>query len=107
MILTPESSFVVEVTAYDEIVCKPPTGTEQRIKVANLGSVLFETADDALFGIDWWLLNNRKGELAVAFPLGATGEQAALDRLRALPEFKMDGMNSTGSGHFLCWKSPS
>jgi len=106
MVLKPDSRLIVEVTALDEIVCKPPTGTEQRINLADIGSVFFETADDALFGIDWWLLNDRNGKLAVAFPLGATGEHAATDRLRSLPKFKVDGMNSTGGARFLCWVAP-
>jgi hypothetical protein len=105
--LHPEDQFVVEVTSQDEIACQPPTGPQQRIKVSDLGSVFFQTGDDALFGIDWWLLNDANGELAVSFPLGATGEDAALDRLRQLPGFKVDGMNSTGGARFLCWKAPT
>ena len=105
MSLQPENQFVVQVTGRDEIVCRPPSGPEQRIKVADLGTVFFETNSDVLLGMDWWLLNDTNGELAVSFPLGATGEQAALDRLRQLPSFKVDGMNSTGAARFLCWKA--
>jgi hypothetical protein len=106
MSLQPENRFVVEVSAQDEIVCRPPSGPEQRIKVADLGSVFFQTGADP-FEIDWWLLNDAKGELAVSFPLGATGEEAALNRLRQLRAFKVDGMSSIVSGRFLCWEAPA
>jgi hypothetical protein len=107
MLLQPESQFVVEVTAQDEIACRPPAGPEQRINVADLGSVYFVTAEGGPFAIDWWVLNNAHDELAVSFPLGATGEQAVLDRLRQLPGFKIDGMNSTTEARFLCWQAPT
>ena len=107
MPLRPESQFIVQVTAQDEIVCRAPAGQEQRIRIADLGCVYFETSDGGPFGVDWWLLNDRSGELVVSFPLGATGEDAALDRLRQLPEFRIDGMNATGNARFLCWEAPT
>ena len=107
MPLRPESQFIVQVTAQDEIVCRAPAGQEQRIRIADLGSVYFETSDGGPFGVDWWLLNDTSGELMVSFPLGATGEDAALNRLRQLPEFRIDGMNATENARFLCWEAPT
>jgi hypothetical protein len=66
MPLQPEDQFIVEVTAQDEIVCRPPAEQEQRIRVADLGSVYFETSDGGPFGIDWWLLNDTNGDLVIA-----------------------------------------
>src|ERR1043165_5101264 len=104
MSLKPESQFIVEVTDQDEIACQPPTGPRQRIKVSDIGSVHFQTGDGP-FETDWGLLSDANGELAVSFPLGARGEDVALDRLRQLPEFTVDGMNSTARARFLCWKA--
>lgn len=64
MVLQPESKFSVEVTAQDEIACRSPSGPEQRINVANLGSVYFVTTEGSPFASDWWLLNDADGELS-------------------------------------------
>jgi hypothetical protein len=103
----PEAKFVVEVTADDEIVCRAPKQAEQRIRIADLGAVYVETNDSGPWGSDvWWLLNDRAGETKVTFPQMATGEDAALERLRLLPGFKTRGMNSTQNARFMCWVTP-
>ncbi|HEX8535140.1 MAG TPA: hypothetical protein VF662_13325 [Allosphingosinicella sp.] len=102
-----EARFVVEVTPDDEIVCRAPKQAEQRIQIADLGAVYVETNDSGPWGADvWWLLNDRAGETKVTFPQMATGEEAALKRLRLLPGFEMRGMNSTEDARFLCWPTP-
>jgi hypothetical protein len=104
----PEARFVVEVTADDEIVCRAPKQAEQRIRIADLGEVYVETNDSGPWGADvWWLLKDRTGETKVAFPQMATGEDAALERLRLLPGFEVRGMNSTENARFLCWPMPA
>jgi hypothetical protein len=104
----PEARFVVEVTADDEIVCRAPKQAEQRIRMADLGAVYIETNDGGPWGADvWWLLNDRTGETKVAFPQMATGEGAALERLRLLPGFEVRGMNSTENARFVCWPTPA
>lgn len=102
----PEEQFVVEVTPSDEIVCRQRRAAEQRVPVADVGAIYFESSDD-LLGFDWWLLMDKAGEVAVAFPLGATGQETVLERLRLLPGFEIGGMNSTGHARFLCWKAPT
>jgi hypothetical protein len=103
----PEARFVVEVTADDEIVCQAPKQAEQRIRIADLGAVYVETNDSGPWGADvWWLLNDKTGETKVTFPQMATGEEAALERLRLLPGFEVRGMNSTGNARFMCWPTP-
>jgi len=103
----PEERFIVEVTATDDIVCLGPQSRKQRIRLADLAAVYFETNDDSLFGFDWWLLKDKSAEIAVAFPLGATGEDSVLERLRLLPGFKIDGMNSTHRARFIFWEAPT
>jgi hypothetical protein len=104
----PETRFVVEVTADDEIVCRSPKQEEQRIRVADLGAVYVETNDTGPWGADvWWLLNDRAGQTKVAFPQMATGEGAVLERLQLLPGFEVRGMNSTENACFMCWPMPA
>ena len=103
----PEAKIVVEVTAADEIVCRAPRQAEQRISLADLGAVYVETNDSGPWGADvWWLLDDKRGETKVALPQMATGEAAALARLRSLPGFAIGGMNSTQNARFKCWPSP-
>jgi hypothetical protein len=103
-----EARFVVEVTADDEIVCRAPKQAEQRIRIAELGSVHVETNESGPCGADvWWLLNDRSGQTKVAFPQMATGEEKALERLRLLPGFEVRGMNSVENARFLCWPTPA
>ena len=103
-----EARFVVEVTADDEIVCRAPKQMEQRIKMADVAAVFVETNDSGPWGEDvWWLLNDDTGQTQVSFPQLATGENAALERLRQLPGFEVRGMNSGENGRFICWPPPS
>lgn len=104
----PEARFVVEVTVDDEIVCRAPEQAEQRIRMADLGSVYVETNDSGPWGADvWWLLNDKIGQTKVAFPQMATGEEEALERLRLLSGFEVRGMNSTEKARFMCWPTPA
>jgi hypothetical protein len=104
----PEARFVVEVTADDEIVCRAPKQAEQRIRIADLGAVYAETNDTGPWGADvWWLLQDKAGQMKVAFPQLATGEWAVLRRLRLLPGFEVRGMNSAENARFMCWPTPA
>lgn len=103
----PEARFVVEVTADDDITCRALKQAEQRIRMADLSAVYVETNDNGPWGTDvWWLLNDSAGHTKVAFPQLATGEEAALERLRLLPGFAVRGMNSGGNARFMCWPTP-
>lgn len=74
--------------------------------MADLGAVYVETQDSWIADV-WWLLIDKSGQTRVAFPQMATGENAALERLRLLPGFEVRGMNSTGNARFECWPSPN
>lgn len=102
----PEAQFVVEVTQADEIVCRAAGQPEQRIRMADLGAVYVETQYSWVADV-WWLLMDKDGQTKVSFPQMATGDEAALARLRLLPGFQIRGMNSTGNARFECWPSPA
>ncbi len=103
----PEQKFVVEVTSAGEVVCRAPKEPEQRIRLAELGAVYVETNESGPWFADvWWLLEDKDGEIRVAFPQMATGENAIVDRLRLLPGFRVRGMNSTANQRHLCWRAP-
>lgn len=103
----PEAQFIVEVTADDEIICRSPQQADQRIRMTDLASIYVETNDNGPWGADvWWLLNDDAGQTQVAFPQLATGEDAALERLRQLPGFEVRGMNSCENARFMCWQTP-
>ena len=59
----------------------------------------------------WWLLFGPDGQLACAFPQGATGEKEAMNYLMALPGFKNDelgkAIGTTDNAMFLVWKRAS
>jgi hypothetical protein len=76
--------------------------------MADLGAVQVETNDSGPWGADvWWLLEDKSGETKVSFPQLATGEEAALARLRLLPGFEIRGMNSGENARFVCWTNPT
>ncbi|TPG04333.1 hypothetical protein EAH84_15460 [Sphingomonas oligophenolica] len=103
-----EAQFVVEVTADDQITCRAPNQAEQRIRMTDLAAVYVETNHSGPWGADvWWLLNDSTGQTQVAFPQLATGEEAALERLRLIPGFQVRGMNSGENALFMCWSKPS
>jgi hypothetical protein len=105
--LFPENRFVVTIVD-DEIRCRHPDGSVERIALNGLSKVLVETNDAGPVGADvWWILEGASAEQRVCFPQGAIGENAVLDRLSQLPGFRARGMNSTQNTQFECWPHPS
>jgi hypothetical protein len=79
------------------------------VSLADLMGVAIETNDSGPWGADvWWLLFGADGKLACAFPQGASGDEAVIDRLTRLPGFDhekmMDAMCSTGNALFSVWR---
>ena len=102
-----EERFEVEFNGADEIVCRAPGQAEQSIRMEDVAAVYVETNDSGPWGADvWWLLEDNTGVAKVAFPQMATGQDAALNRLRLLPGFKVRGMNATDDARFMCWPTP-
>lgn len=88
-----------------------PKQPAQRLELGRLSGVIVETNDSGPWGADvWWLLFGPQDTVAIAFPQGATGEQAVIDRLMALPGFDhgemIKAMRSTGNAVFPVWRAP-
>jgi hypothetical protein len=99
----PEEHYIVTV-ADDAVRCTLPNGKVEAVSLTRLRDVYVETNDSGPWGIDVWFVLRDDLDQQCAFPLGATGETAALDRLHQLPGFQLDGMNSTANARFLCWR---
>lgn len=101
----PEAAYTVRVDG-DRLVCEGPKGSASSVSFSGLRQVFVETNDSGPWGLDvWFVLVDDAG--ACAYPMGATGEQPALDRLLMLPGFELKGMNSTDNARFLCWSADS
>lgn len=98
----PEESFVVSISG-DLVSRNWPDGCVQTVNLTGLRDVHVETNDSGPWGIDVWFVLRDDLDQQCAFPLGATGEAAVLERLRQLPGFELSGMNSTANARFLCW----
>jgi hypothetical protein len=97
-----ESQFVVSIVG-DDIVCRRPDGLIEQVSLSDLNAVFVETNDSGPWGMDvWWILDGEASRCA--FPLGATGENDVLARLKELSGFEVKGMNSVSNQRFLCWK---
>ena len=107
--MQPEAAFVVNVT--DEgVASRRPNGYIEAVTWTDLRAVLIETNDEGPIGPDvFWILVWRQGGCVI--PQGATGEDALLIRLQALPGFDNDAliaaMSSTANQRFLCWRPNS
>ena len=101
--MQPEQSYVVGIFA-DEVRCSWPDGSVQIVNLQRLRDVHVETNDSGPWGLDVWFVLRDELDQQCAYPLGATGEAAVLDRLLALPGFQLQGMNSTANARFLCWR---
>lgn len=107
--LYPECLFVVLTTEHAIEVTRPG-GQVDRIALADLGEVRIDT-DDSGPGADdfrWVLIAKSSGKICM-FPLGASGEDAAIARLQQLPGFDNDAygqaIRSTSVAQFSCWKA--
>ena len=99
----PEEHYIVTVDG-DAVRCTLPNGKVETISLTRLSDVYVETNDSGPWGLDVWLVLRDDLDQQCAFPLGAVGYEAALDRLRQIPGFLLDGMNSTANARFLCWQ---
>ena len=102
MPLKPESSFHVTAVG-DWLACLHPDGVFQRIARGNVHSVYFEAGDGA-FDPDWWIVEGPSADDRCTFPLGATGETEAIEWLKQLAGFQIQGMNSVAPQRLLCWR---
>jgi hypothetical protein len=88
-----------------------PTGESRVIRWSDIDVAAIETNDSGPWGADvWWVLEGA-GE-RMAWPQGATGDEAMLPTLRSrLAGFSdmavVDAMGCTDNARFVCWaRSP-
>jgi hypothetical protein len=95
---------VIVSTSDFGITAAYPTGTVQAIGWASVSVIAVETNDSGPWGADlWWSLEGPSS--SCRFPLGATGEAAAIDEIRGrFPGLQVQGMNSTSNARFTCWE---
>jgi hypothetical protein len=106
--LEPESKWVVTIDSAS-ISVSDMAGDVKSVAKADLSGVAIETNDSGPWGADiWWLLFGNNDQLACAFPQGATGEEAAIDYMLALPSFDhgemTKAMTSTDNAVFAVWR---
>lgn len=107
----PEARWVVTVDG-DSIRVTDSAGEARAVPKAELSGVAIETNDSGPWGADvWWLLFGTGDLMACAFPMGATGETAAVDYLAGLPGFDhgemIEAMRSTDNRVFPVWRRES
>lgn len=107
----PESKWLVVVDD-DQISVRNQAGEGISVVKRDLSGVAIETNDSGPWGADlWWLLFGSNDQLACAFPQGATGEDAAIEYLSALPAFDhgamIEAMRSTDNAVFPVWRKPA
>jgi len=106
--LMPESKWHVECDGDVLRVTDDQGGVKQLLK-SDLTGAIIETNDTGPWGADvWWLLFGADDRVAVAYPQGATDEDAMLNYLMALPGFDhtqmTEAMRSTGNAVFPVWR---
>ncbi len=84
-------------------------GRVVRLATDDIEQIVIETNDRGPWGADfWWMLFGGGEEFHVAFPQGATGEDAAIEVLMKLPGFDHDryvgAMRSTRKARFVVWQ---
>ena len=104
----PEASWVVAVDV-ESIRVTDEAGETRAVAKSELSGVAIETNDSGPWGADvWWLLFGAGDGPACAFPLGATGEKAAVDYLMGLAGFDLaqmtEAMRSTRNMTFPVWR---
>ena len=109
--LQKESRYIVTVDE-KEIRCLRPSGETESVAWDDLDSVIVETNDTGPWGMDvWWLLLGVNGASGCSIPQGATGDQALLRKLQALPGFDNEqfiaAMSCADNQRFLCWTRPA
>lgn len=86
------------------VTAEYPTGAVLTIKWSSIERIIVETNDSGPWGVDlWWIVEGPTE--TCSFPLGATGEEAAIFELkRRFEGFEVRGMNSTSNARFVRWE---
>lgn len=106
--MQPEEKFLVARTP-TEVTVTTPKGETQRISIADITDIIVLTDDTGPWGSDvWWMFANADTRHSIAYPQGASGEQALIDWMTKLPGFDHDAMtramSCTENATFPCWR---
>jgi len=106
--LQPEARWTVGMEG-NRITIRDDAGQITSIAKSDLSGVAIETNDSGPWGADvWWLLFDSADEMTCSFPQGATGEDALIAYLSALPSFDhgemISAMRSTSNAVFPVWR---
>ena len=106
--IEPEARWTVTVDDHSIRVTDEAGMTRELVK-SELSGILITTNDTGPWGSDvWWQLFGAEGQLACAFPVGATGDVVVVDYLTALPGFDhremIKAMRSTENAFFPVWR---
>lgn len=104
----PEGRWAISIDS-DSIRATDEAGVTKALLKGDLAGVVIETNDSGPWGADvWWMLFGADDRVALAYPQGATGEEALLDYLTALPGFDhaamIEAMGSTENAVFPVWR---
>ena len=89
-----------------EVICISPDGNKKSLNWSDLEAVKIITSDSGPWVVDViWCLHTASDNLA--FPQGAKGDEAFLNRLQKLPNFNdeevIKAMGCTNNKEFLVW----
>ena len=104
-----ERKWTVRVTD-TSVSCERPNREIESVRWDDLKLVGIETTDEGPYLADvfWYLVGEQSSCLV---PLGASGENALVERLQALPGFDnealIEAMSSTSNRKFVCWQRSS
>src|SRR5262245_22234189 len=106
--LLPEGRWTVALDD-DTIRVTTDSGETKSLGKNELSGVIIEANDSGPWGADlWWLLFGSDDRVACEIPQGATGEDAFVDYLTALPGFNHEemikAMASVDNAAFPVWR---
>ena len=106
--LEPECRWVIAMDD-ERISIRDDAGEIKTVAKHDLSGVVIETNGSGPWGADvWWLLFDGSDQLACAVPQGATGEDAMIDYISALPSFDhgavIRAMGSIENATFPVWR---
>ena len=106
---SPESRWIA-VVHDDRVSVTDPDGATSSVLLSALSRVLISTTDSGPWVADYWLVLVAD-EGSAAIPLGATGWEPVLERLRTLPGWRLEAelaaVGSTTNAQFPCWERPA
>ncbi len=105
----PEAAIVVEEHE-GAVRARYPDGTVQSVRWRDVERIEVQTNDTGPWGADVWWVLYAGGDVACAYPQGATGESALIARFQVLEGFDTEAlikaMGCTENAAFVVWVRP-